>query len=58
MITQETLILLMPLQIPEWKWSHVTMDFVTRLPKSPQGYDAIWVGVDRLTKSTHFFLPI
>ena len=49
--------LLMPLQIPEWKWSHITMDFVTGLPKSPQGYDAIWVIVDRLTKSAHF-LPI
>jgi len=47
----------MPLQVPEWKWSHNTMDFVTGLPKSPQGHDAIWVIVDRLTKSAHF-LPI
>nr|GFB46582.1 reverse transcriptase domain-containing protein [Tanacetum cinerariifolium] len=28
------------------------MDFVTKLPKSSQGYDTIWVVVDRLTKST------
>ncbi|GJX96331.1 putative reverse transcriptase domain-containing protein [Tanacetum coccineum] len=30
------------------------MDFVTKLPKSPQGHDTIWVIVDRLTKSTIF----
>ncbi|GKF69401.1 reverse transcriptase domain-containing protein [Tanacetum coccineum] len=33
------------------------MDFITKLPKSSQGFDTIWVIVDRLTKSTHF-LPI
>nr|GEZ71039.1 putative reverse transcriptase domain-containing protein [Tanacetum cinerariifolium] len=33
------------------------MDFVTKLPKSSQGYDTIWVIVDRLTKST-IFMPI
>jgi len=49
--------LLMPLQVPEWKWSHVIIDFVTGLLRSPQGYNAIWVIVDRLTKSAHF-LPI
>nr|GEW14291.1 putative reverse transcriptase domain-containing protein [Tanacetum cinerariifolium] len=36
------------------KWDNITMDFVTKLPKSPQGYDTIWVIVDRLTKSTIF----
>ncbi|GJW60342.1 putative reverse transcriptase domain-containing protein [Tanacetum coccineum] len=35
--------------IPEWKWDNITMDFVTKLPKSSQGYDTIWVIVDRLT---------
>ena len=30
------------------------MDFVTHLPCRPQGHDAIWVIVDRLTKSAHF----
>src|SRR4051794_15478540 len=44
-------------EIPEWKWEMITMDFVTKLPKSPNGYDTIWVIVDRLTKSAHF-LPI
>ncbi|GJY33049.1 putative reverse transcriptase domain-containing protein [Tanacetum coccineum] len=33
------------------------MDFVTKLPKTTNGYDTIWVIVDRLTKSTHF-LPM
>lgn len=43
--------------IPEWKWERITMDFVTKLPKTSDGLDTIWVIVDRLTKSAHF-LPI
>ncbi|GJS56539.1 putative reverse transcriptase domain-containing protein [Tanacetum coccineum] len=43
--------------IPEWKWDNITMDFITKFPKSLQGFDTIWVIVDRLTKSAHF-LPI
>ncbi|GJX74005.1 putative reverse transcriptase domain-containing protein [Tanacetum coccineum] len=43
--------------IPEWKWDNITVDFITKLPKSSQGFDTIWVIVDRLTKSDHF-LPI
>ena len=46
--------LLRPLEIPEWKWEHITMDFVTGLPRSQRGHDSIWVIVDRLTKSAHF----
>ena len=46
--------LLQPLPIPEWKWEHITMNFVTGLPRSSKGNDAIWVIVDRLTKSAHF----
>ena len=30
------------------------MEFVTHLPRTPQGHDVVWVIVDRLTKSTHF----
>nr|GEW55483.1 putative reverse transcriptase domain-containing protein [Tanacetum cinerariifolium] len=44
-------------EIPEWKWEKITIDLVTKLPRSNDGYDAIWVIVDRLTKSAHF-LPI
>nr|GEU29118.1 hypothetical protein [Tanacetum cinerariifolium] len=43
--------------IPGWKWDNIMMDFITKLPKSSQGFDTIWVIVDRLTKSAHF-LPI
>ncbi|GJX59746.1 putative reverse transcriptase domain-containing protein [Tanacetum coccineum] len=43
--------LLVQPKIPEWKWDNITMDFVTKLPKTSQGYDTIWVIVDRLTKS-------
>ncbi|GJY30873.1 putative reverse transcriptase domain-containing protein [Tanacetum coccineum] len=49
--------LLVQPKIPEWKWDNITMDFVTKLPKSPQGYDTIWVIVDRLTKSA-IFVPM
>ncbi|GJW55524.1 putative reverse transcriptase domain-containing protein [Tanacetum coccineum] len=43
--------------IPVWKWENITMDFVTKLPKTSSGQDTIWVIVDRLTKSAHF-LPM
>lgn len=46
-----------PLPIPEWKWEHINMDFVVSLPRSMRGNTAIWVIVDRLSKSAHF-LPI
>ena len=45
--------LLQPLEIPDKPWSSISMDFVTDLPES-NGYDAIWVVVDRLTKMSHF----
>ncbi|GJX03527.1 putative reverse transcriptase domain-containing protein [Tanacetum coccineum] len=49
--------LLVQPDIPEWKWEKITMDFITKLPKTTAGYDSIWVIVDRLTKSAHF-LPM
>ncbi|GKC42447.1 putative reverse transcriptase domain-containing protein [Tanacetum coccineum] len=41
-------------EIPEWKWDRITMDFITRVPRSSSGYDTNWVIVNRLTKSAHF----
>ncbi|KAA3484026.1 DNA/RNA polymerases superfamily protein [Gossypium australe] len=49
--------LLQPIMVPEWKWDQVTMDFVTGLPLTPSKKDAVWVVIDRLTKSAHF-IPI
>ncbi|GJT67626.1 putative reverse transcriptase domain-containing protein [Tanacetum coccineum] len=49
--------LLVQLKIPQWKWDNITMDFVTKLPRTQRGNDTIWVIVDRLTKSAHF-LPM
>ncbi|GJS86979.1 putative reverse transcriptase domain-containing protein [Tanacetum coccineum] len=44
-------------EIPQWKWENITMDFVTKLPKTAVDQDTIWVIIDRLTKSDHF-LPM
>ncbi|GJW43277.1 putative reverse transcriptase domain-containing protein [Tanacetum coccineum] len=30
-------------EIPVWKWERITMDFITKLPRTPYGYDSIWV---------------
>ena len=48
--------MLQPLDISEWKWEKVTIDFMSGLSKSSEGYEPIWVIVDRMTKSTHFLL--
>ncbi|WVZ52365.1 hypothetical protein U9M48_003434 [Paspalum notatum var. saurae] len=49
--------MLQPLKVPAWKWEDVHMDFIVGLPRTPKGYDSIWVIVDSLTKSAHF-LPV
>jgi hypothetical protein len=46
--------LLQPLPIPEYCWQSVSMDFVTGLPVSAAGHDAIFVIVDRFSKMCHF----
>ena len=48
--------LLQPLDVAEWKWEHVTMDFVTHLSHTQRRHDAVWVIVDRLTKLAHFLV--
>jgi hypothetical protein len=45
--------LLQPLQLPLNPWHTVTMDFITQLPKTSRGHDAIFVIVDKLTKMVH-----
>ena len=45
---------LQPLQIPEWKWDVVNMDFITKLPKTRSQHDVIMVVVDKLTKASQF----
>ncbi|GJY60254.1 putative reverse transcriptase domain-containing protein [Tanacetum coccineum] len=48
--------LLVQPEIPIWKWERITMDFITKLPKTLNGHDTIWVIVDRLAKSA-LFIP-
>nr|GEY15937.1 putative reverse transcriptase domain, ribonuclease H-like domain, aspartic peptidase domain protein [Tanacetum cinerariifolium] len=43
-------------KIPEWKWEKITMDFVSGLLRTLNGYDSILVIIDCLTKSAHFLL--
>nr|GEW60423.1 putative reverse transcriptase domain-containing protein [Tanacetum cinerariifolium] len=49
--------LLQALDIPVWKWDEISINFVTGLPRIQRKNDAIWVVVDRLTKSA-YILPI
>ena len=48
--------LLNPLPIPQWKWDNITMDFISGFPLTQRKHDAVWLIVDRLTKSAHFLL--
>ena len=49
--------LVKPLEILEWKWDSISMDFVSGLPRTPRGTNKIWVIVDRLTKVA-IFIPM
>jgi hypothetical protein len=48
--------LLQPLPIPEWKWEIVTIDFITKLPRTARQHDSIMVVVDKLTKAAHYIM--
>jgi len=45
---------LQPLPIPNDRWESISMDFITDLPCTPSGHDAILVFVDRLTRMVLF----
>ena len=47
---------LQPLDIPQWTWDSIAMDFVTHLSRSTKGHDSIWVIVDKLTECAHFLV--
>ncbi|GJY08683.1 putative reverse transcriptase domain-containing protein [Tanacetum coccineum] len=51
---QKTSGLLQQPKILVWKWERITMDCISKLPRTLSGYDSIWVIVDRLTKSAYF----
>ena len=48
---------LMPNLIPKKAWTHISTDFITKLPLA-QGYNSILVVVDRFTKMAHFISTI
>jgi hypothetical protein len=45
---------LQPLTIPKKKWELVTIDFITKFPRTIRQYDSIMIVVDKLTKTSHF----
>jgi transposase InsO family protein len=45
------------LEVPEWKWEEIAMDFIVGLLRTQLGCDSIWVILDRLTMVAHF-IPI
>ena len=51
--TQRPAGLLHPLPIPTRPWESIGMDFIGPLPPSPEGYNFIWVIIDRLTSMVH-----
>ena len=45
---------LRPLQIPSSRWEYISLDWITHLPRTKSGYDAILVVVDSFSKRAHF----
>ncbi|GJP49230.1 hypothetical protein CLOM_g8470, partial [Closterium sp. NIES-68] len=46
--------LLQPLPVPEQPWPVVSLDFITGLPATTSGHDAILVVIDKFSKMGHF----
>lgn len=53
---QKTLGFLQSVTIPLWKLKHIIIDFVFKLLHTPKKHNGMWMTVDCLTKSVHFFL--
>ena len=53
-LTQKAAGTLQPLQIPTRRWTHVSLDFITALPMTAKGHDAVLTIVDSLSKMAHF----
>lgn len=49
--------LLQPLDVPEWKWYSISMDFIDGFPRSRKGNTSICVIFDRLAKNA-LFIPV
>jgi hypothetical protein len=45
---------LQPLLIQEKKWEVITIEFITKFPRTTRKHDSIMVVVDKLTKVSHF----
>jgi hypothetical protein len=45
------------LNIPDWKWDDISMDFIMGLPMTARKFDSIWVIMDQFSKSAHF-IPV
>ncbi|KAD4385606.1 hypothetical protein E3N88_25775 [Mikania micrantha] len=41
-------------EIPQWKWEQISMDFITKLPRTPRGFDSIWALGTRVNLSTAY----
>ncbi|GJP79675.1 hypothetical protein CLOP_g9877 [Closterium sp. NIES-67] len=48
--------LLQPLPVPEQPWQVVSLEFITGLPPTSSGHDAILVAIDKFSKMGHFIL--
>ena len=46
--------LLVPLQVPERRWTSISVDLITHLPRTVRSNDAVIVFVDRLSKRVHY----